>query len=191
MQLACCLLSFQFWVVQVAYLEEWCQWGDCKIIIRITSLQKSKICYRSVISGPWVMQNVFVCRLLVLSIFITVAYMMTWSFIPRFLKLMIQLSSQVSWTGLFLLCSDTDFDSYVHCFFKLVMGFFLHLVLGNIIHPTWLLCSSFLVKMLYYHHSKIGAPCFSFVSLWYFCVTTIAVSSKTSGPCPCRLLWTI
>uniref|UniRef100_A0A453J1P2 Cation/H+ exchanger transmembrane domain-containing protein n=7 Tax=Triticinae TaxID=1648030 RepID=A0A453J1P2_AEGTS len=34
--------------------------------------------------------------LLVLSIFITVAYMMTWSFIPRFLKLMIQLSSQTN-----------------------------------------------------------------------------------------------
>jgi hypothetical protein len=35
------------------------------------------------------------CRLLVLSIFIAVTYMMTWSIVPRFLKLMIQLSSQV------------------------------------------------------------------------------------------------
>ncbi|XP_015691235.2 K(+) efflux antiporter 5 isoform X1 [Oryza brachyantha] len=34
--------------------------------------------------------------LLVLSIFIAVAYMMTWSFVPRFLKLMIQLSSQTN-----------------------------------------------------------------------------------------------
>ncbi|XP_010229274.1 K(+) efflux antiporter 5 isoform X3 [Brachypodium distachyon] len=34
--------------------------------------------------------------LLVLSIFVTVAYMMTWSFVPRFLKLMIQLSSQTN-----------------------------------------------------------------------------------------------
>ncbi|EEC74434.1 hypothetical protein OsI_09822 [Oryza sativa Indica Group] len=34
--------------------------------------------------------------LLVLSVFITVAYMMTWSFVPRFLKLMIQLSSQTN-----------------------------------------------------------------------------------------------
>ncbi|KAM3261923.1 hypothetical protein ACQJBY_052551 [Aegilops geniculata] len=34
--------------------------------------------------------------LLVLSIFVIVAYMMTWSFIPRFLKLMIQLSSQTN-----------------------------------------------------------------------------------------------
>ncbi|KAF0911072.1 hypothetical protein E2562_005456 [Oryza meyeriana var. granulata] len=34
--------------------------------------------------------------LLVLSIFIAVAYMMTWSSVPRFLKLMIQLSSQTN-----------------------------------------------------------------------------------------------
>jgi len=33
--------------------------------------------------------------LLVLSIFVAVTYMMTWSIVPRFLKLMIQLSSQV------------------------------------------------------------------------------------------------
>ncbi|KAG8073285.1 hypothetical protein GUJ93_ZPchr0006g42012 [Zizania palustris] len=56
--------------------------------------------------------------LLLLSIFIAVAYMMTWSFVPRFLKLMIQLSSQVECIGsllfvpfLFLyLC----IDSYLH-----------------------------------------------------------------------------
>lgn len=30
-----------------------------------------------------------------LSIFVAVTYMMTWSIVPRFLKLMIQLSSQV------------------------------------------------------------------------------------------------
>ncbi|KAL5209857.1 hypothetical protein ABZP36_005480 [Zizania latifolia] len=34
--------------------------------------------------------------LLVLSIFIAGAYMMTWSFVPRFLKLMVQLSSQTN-----------------------------------------------------------------------------------------------
>jgi hypothetical protein len=37
----------------------------------------------------------YMCRLLVLSIFVAVTYMMTWSIVPRFLKLMIQLSSQV------------------------------------------------------------------------------------------------
>jgi len=35
------------------------------------------------------------CRLLVLSIFLTCASVLSWSFVPRFLKLMIQLSSQV------------------------------------------------------------------------------------------------
>jgi hypothetical protein len=39
----------------------------------------------------------------VLSIFIAVTYMMTWSIVPQFLKLMIQLSSQVRPIGLFLL----------------------------------------------------------------------------------------
>jgi Kef-type K+ transport system membrane component KefB len=33
--------------------------------------------------------------LLILSIYLTVASLLTWSFVPRFLKLMIQLSSQV------------------------------------------------------------------------------------------------
>jgi len=45
------------------------------------------------------------CRLLVLSIFVAVTYMMTWSIVPRFLKLMIQLSSQVRPIELFLFCS--------------------------------------------------------------------------------------
>ena len=36
-------------------------------------------------------------RLLVLSIYLSVASVLTWSFVPRFLKLMIQLSSQVSY----------------------------------------------------------------------------------------------
>ena len=44
------------------------------------------------------------CRLLVLSIFVAVTYMMTWSIVPRFLKLMIQLSSQVRPIELFLFC---------------------------------------------------------------------------------------
>lgn len=38
---------------------------------------------------------VFDCRLLILSLYLTAASVLSWSFVPRFLKLMIQLSSQV------------------------------------------------------------------------------------------------
>jgi hypothetical protein len=48
-------------------------------------------------------------RLLVLSVYLTAASFMSWSFVPRFLKLMIQLSSQVS----FLL--SNFFVSYFIC----------------------------------------------------------------------------
>ena len=57
-------------------------------------------------------------RLLILSIFLTVASLLTWSFVPRFLKLMIQLSSQVSFND------SISFEWHPNscqCFFHYVM----------------------------------------------------------------------
>ncbi|XP_048609734.1 K(+) efflux antiporter 5 isoform X2 [Brassica napus] len=56
--------------------------------------------------------------LLILSIFLTVASLLTWSFVPRFLKLMIQLSSQVSFND------SISFEWHPNscqCFFHYVM----------------------------------------------------------------------
>lgn len=45
-----------------------------------------------------------IVRLLVLSIYLAAATFLTWSFVPHFLKLMIQLSSQVSCESIWLSC---------------------------------------------------------------------------------------
>ncbi|KAJ1298988.1 hypothetical protein BS78_01G496600 [Paspalum vaginatum] len=89
--------------------------------------------------------------LLVLSIFIAVTYMMTWSIVPRFLKLMIQLSSQCSdYFGLSLelgsflagvMISTTDFAHHTLEQVEAIRNLFAALFLasiGMLIHVKFL-----------------------------------------------------
>ncbi|TVU48535.1 hypothetical protein EJB05_08174 [Eragrostis curvula] len=89
--------------------------------------------------------------LLVLSIFIAVTYMMTWSIVPRFLKLMIQLSSQCSdYLGLSLelgsflagvMISTTDFAHHTLEQVEAIRNLFAALFLasiGMLIHVKFL-----------------------------------------------------
>ncbi|XP_020406331.1 K(+) efflux antiporter 5 isoform X2 [Zea mays] len=89
--------------------------------------------------------------LLVLSVFVAVTYMMTWSIVPRFLKLMIQLSSQCSdYCGLSLelgsflagvMISTTDFAHHTMEQVEAIRNLFAALFLasiGMLIHVKFL-----------------------------------------------------
>lgn len=84
------LLCCQFWVVIVACFMEWSPWGSCKQCYFTLILNPTFFCACNHIV---VLYNL---RLLLLSMYLSVASVLCWSFVPRFLKLMIQLSSQVS-----------------------------------------------------------------------------------------------
>lgn len=87
MPLACYLLCSPFWVVTVAFCKEWFPWENCKPMQYIP-------CY---LSYQCYIIDLFLVidRLLTLSIYLAGAAVLIWSFVPLFLKLMTQLSSQV------------------------------------------------------------------------------------------------
>ena len=88
------------------------------------------------------------CRLLVLSIFVAVTYMMTWSIVPRFLKLMIQLSSQVWPIELFLFCPVRLYSSYI-------------------LNDDSDICISFLLIFIKCVHMRQGGCLFSYIFILF------------------------
>lgn len=107
------------------------------------------------------------CRLLVLSIFVAVTYMMTWSIVPRFLKLMIQLSSQVRPIVMFL-CSSSEF------------GFSLHRSLMMLL-TAWC-CITFLLIFLKCVYTRGSVVIFSFHSCGEEVIIKIIICKITLSP---------
>lgn len=72
----------------MAFCEEWSPWEKCKPSKNVMFLLGN--------NSSTLTNILYFFRLLTLSLYLAVASALAWSFVPRFLKLMMQLSSQVS-----------------------------------------------------------------------------------------------
>lgn len=91
------LLCFLFLEVIVEFCKGCLRWEDCKLCFFFFLLSHLyKHLYEQNASCLCWLAFVICCRLLILSLFLVAASVLTWSFVPRFLKLMVQISSQVS-----------------------------------------------------------------------------------------------
>lgn len=85
---ACYLHCSLFWEAMVAFCKDWFLWESCKSMYILLAMH----------AVSFLLTRLFLIdfRLLTLSIYLAVASLLTWTFVPRFLNLMMQLSSQVS-----------------------------------------------------------------------------------------------
>jgi hypothetical protein len=91
--------------------------------------------------------------------------MMTWSFVPRFLKLMIQLSSQVRWISLLFFVSVPVFAFICinSCSYFLCTSPFIHVnawIVRSQYHVSW--------KITWVSHLHVIPSPWQFQSLWIF-----------------------